>query len=90
MYQPRICAGPIAKPILGPRDRKTYGHRPRKRSTTSGEAWRLYKEQGDLKARDQLILAYSPLVKYVAGRMSSAVCPLTSRRATSSPTVFWD
>jgi RNA polymerase sigma factor for flagellar operon FliA len=38
-----------------------------------GEAWRLYKEQGDLKARDQLILAYSPLVKYVAGRMSSGL-----------------
>ncbi len=37
------------------------------------EAWRLYKEQGDLKARDQLILAYSPLVKYVAGRMSSGL-----------------
>lgn len=37
------------------------------------EAWRLYKERGDLKARDQLILAYSPLVKYVAGRMSSGL-----------------
>jgi RNA polymerase sigma factor FliA len=37
------------------------------------QAWRLYKEEGDLKARDQLILAYSPLVKYVAGRMSSGL-----------------
>lgn len=36
-------------------------------------AWKLYKEEGDLKARDQLILAYSPLVKYVAGRMSSGL-----------------
>jgi RNA polymerase sigma factor FliA len=35
--------------------------------------WRLYKEQNDLGARDQLILAYSPLVKYVAGRMSSGL-----------------
>jgi RNA polymerase sigma factor for flagellar operon FliA len=37
------------------------------------EAWRLYKEHGDSRARDQLILAYSPLVKYVAGRMSSGL-----------------
>jgi RNA polymerase sigma factor for flagellar operon FliA len=37
------------------------------------EAWRLYKDNGDSKARDQLILAYSPLVKYVAGRMSSGL-----------------
>jgi len=36
-------------------------------------AWRLYKENGDPQARDQLILAYSPLVKYVAGRMSSGL-----------------
>jgi len=37
------------------------------------EQWRLYKELGDPRARDQLILAYSPLVKYVAGRMSSGL-----------------
>ena len=37
------------------------------------EAWRLYKEEGDLKARDQLILAYSPLVKYVAGRVGTGL-----------------
>ena len=37
------------------------------------EAWRRYKQHGDQQARDQLILAYSPLVKYVAGRMSSSL-----------------
>ncbi len=37
------------------------------------EQWRLYKENGDSNARDRLILAYSPLVKYVAGRMSSGL-----------------
>jgi RNA polymerase sigma factor FliA len=37
------------------------------------ECWRLYKDENDQKARDQLILAYSPLVKYVAGRMSSGL-----------------
>ena len=35
--------------------------------------WRRFKEMGDRGARDQLIVAYSPLVKYVAGRMSSAL-----------------
>jgi RNA polymerase sigma factor for flagellar operon FliA len=37
------------------------------------ECWRLYKIHGDPSARDQLILAYSPLVKYVAGRMVSGL-----------------
>jgi RNA polymerase sigma factor for flagellar operon FliA len=37
------------------------------------ECWRLYKACGDSAARDQLILAYSPLVKYVAGRMVSGL-----------------
>ena len=33
-------------------------------------AWRDYKAQGSTKARDVLILNYSPLVKYVAGRVA--------------------
>ena len=37
------------------------------------ELWGRYKFQGDMKARDRLILAYSPLVKYVAGRMSNGL-----------------
>lgn len=35
--------------------------------------WRLFKSEGDPSARDQLILNYSPLVKYVAGRVSSSL-----------------
>lgn len=35
------------------------------------EVWRRYKGTGDRKARDQLILAYSPIVKYAAGRIAS-------------------
>lgn len=31
--------------------------------------WRAYKETGDADIRDQLILHYAPLVKYVAGRV---------------------
>jgi RNA polymerase sigma factor FliA len=33
-------------------------------------AWREYKETGSSKARDNLIIHYSPLVKYVAGRVA--------------------
>jgi RNA polymerase sigma factor for flagellar operon FliA len=37
------------------------------------ELWRKYKENGDERAREQLVLAFSPLVKYVAGRMSTGL-----------------
>jgi RNA polymerase sigma factor for flagellar operon FliA len=37
------------------------------------DLWRRYKEESDDKAREGLVLAYSPLVKYVAGRMSSGL-----------------
>jgi RNA polymerase sigma factor for flagellar operon FliA len=37
------------------------------------DLWRRYKGEGDERAREQLVVAYSPLVKYVAGRMSSGL-----------------
>jgi RNA polymerase sigma factor FliA len=37
------------------------------------ETWQRYKKDGDEKARETLVLAYSPLVKFVAGRMSSGL-----------------
>ena len=37
------------------------------------DLWRRYKSSGDPRAREQLVVAYSPLVKYVAGRMSSGL-----------------
>ncbi|WP_029391743.1 RNA polymerase sigma factor WhiG [Streptomyces xiaopingdaonensis] len=37
---------------------------------TLDELWRAYKRTGDSRLREQLILHYSPLVKYVAGRVS--------------------
>jgi RNA polymerase sigma factor FliA len=33
------------------------------------ETWRRYKRTGDRSSRNQLILAYSPMVKYLAGRI---------------------
>jgi RNA polymerase sigma factor FliA len=35
--------------------------------------WARYKDEQDSTARDQLILNYSPLVKYVAGRLASSL-----------------
>src|SRR2546423_3197268 len=35
--------------------------------------WRRYKDSGDTHARERLVVAYSPLVKYVAGRMASGL-----------------
>ncbi|HEU0023692.1 MAG TPA: RNA polymerase sigma factor WhiG [Thermoleophilaceae bacterium] len=37
------------------------------------DLWRRYKDERDEKARERLVIAYSPLVKYVASRMSSGL-----------------
>jgi RNA polymerase sigma factor for flagellar operon FliA len=37
------------------------------------DLWRRYKASGDGRARERLVVAYSPLVKYVAGRMASGL-----------------
>jgi RNA polymerase sigma factor FliA len=37
------------------------------------ELWRRCKIDGDRRARERLVVAYSPLVKYVAGRMASGL-----------------
>jgi RNA polymerase sigma factor FliA len=37
------------------------------------DLWKRYKNVGDERARERLVVAYSPLVKYVAGRMSSGL-----------------
>lgn len=39
-------------------------------SAAVAELWKIYKENGALECRDRLILHYSPLVKYVASRVS--------------------
>ncbi|MHB1538029.1 MAG: RNA polymerase sigma factor WhiG [Solirubrobacteraceae bacterium] len=39
------------------------------------ELWRRYKNNGDARARERLVLAYSPLVKYVAGRTAAGLPP---------------
>jgi RNA polymerase sigma factor for flagellar operon FliA len=37
------------------------------------ELWKRYKATADERARERLVVAYSPLVKYVAGRMGSGL-----------------
>jgi len=37
------------------------------------ELWQRYKEDGDERARERLVVAYSPLVKFIAGRMASGL-----------------
>ncbi|HEY2180618.1 MAG TPA: RNA polymerase sigma factor WhiG [Solirubrobacteraceae bacterium] len=39
------------------------------------ELWRRYKSDSDGKARERLVVAYSPLVKYVAGRTAAGLPP---------------
>jgi RNA polymerase sigma factor for flagellar operon FliA len=44
------------------------------------QLWAEYKETGDRRLRDQLIVRYSPLVKFVAGRVSAGL-PRTIEQA---------
>src|SRR5581483_1691309 len=37
------------------------------------ELWQRYKEDGDERARERLVVAYSPLVKFIAGRMAAGL-----------------
>jgi RNA polymerase sigma factor for flagellar operon FliA len=37
------------------------------------DLWRRYRSSGDERARERLVVAYSPLVKYVAGRIGSGL-----------------
>jgi RNA polymerase sigma factor for flagellar operon FliA len=41
--------------------------------TDLSAAWAAFKRDGDSQARENLIISYSPLVKYVAGRLSSSL-----------------
>jgi RNA polymerase sigma factor FliA len=37
------------------------------------DLWRRYKEEGDARARERLVVAYSPMVKFVAGRLGAGL-----------------
>nr|WP_262987116.1 RNA polymerase sigma factor WhiG [Streptomyces sp. CBMA156] len=76
--QARSAASPpFASPLSPPRREGVAGGDRRqdtRDAATQGrtaleDLWRSYKESGDQRLREQLILHYSPLVKYVAGRV---------------------
>jgi len=50
--------------------------------------WRSYKASGDTRLREQLILHYSPLVKYVAGRVSVGLPPNVEQADFVSSGIF--
>src|SRR3712207_8997074 len=37
------------------------------------ELWKRYKQSGDQAARERLVVAYSPMVKFVAGRLGAGL-----------------
>src|SRR3954462_3720608 len=55
------------------RRRKGQGLQTNVKAIELRDLWRRYKASGSDRAREQLVVAYSPLVKYVAGRMSSGL-----------------
>lgn len=56
--------------------------------TSLDELWARYKDTGDESLREQLILHYSPLVKYVAGRVSVGLPPNVEQADFVSSGVF--
>jgi RNA polymerase sigma factor for flagellar operon FliA len=57
-------------------------------SSALNELWRAYKATGEPRLREQLILHYSPLVKYVAGRVSVGLPPNVEQADFVSSGVF--
>src|SRR3954462_2863817 len=55
------------------RRRKGQGLQTNVKAIELRDLWRRYKASGCDRAREQIVVAYSPLVKYVAGRMSSGL-----------------
>ena len=64
----RVC--PESSPGIADRGR---GLETNVKAIELRDLWRRYKASGSDRAREQLVVAYSPLVKYVAGRMSSGL-----------------
>ncbi|MFX4291378.1 RNA polymerase sigma factor WhiG [Streptomyces bohaiensis] len=64
---------------------RTVPHRP---PTTLEELWHRYKATGGERLREQLILHYSPLVKYVAGRVSVGLPPNVEQADFVSSGIF--
>ena len=60
----------MSKAIPEPDSKRTGSVRANAETDSVAAAWEEYKAEGTTKAREVLILNYSPLVKYVAGRVA--------------------
>jgi RNA polymerase sigma factor FliA len=60
---------------LGPENRGRKALETNVKPIELRELWRRYKEDGDKRSRERLVVAYSPLVKYVAGRTAAGLPP---------------
>ncbi|MFJ4525688.1 FliA/WhiG family RNA polymerase sigma factor [Streptomyces sp. NPDC088810] len=67
--------GTTAIDVKSPVSSTAGGGVRRPAATSLDELWRSYKATGDELLREQLILHYSPLVKYVAGRVRVGLPP---------------
>lgn len=67
---PETPATEAAKPAARSRTRRIGGEFG---DVELRDLWKKYKADGDRHARERLVLAYSPLVKYVAGKMGSGL-----------------
>ena len=45
------------------------------KDTELRELWRRYKREGDAGARERLVVAYAPMVKFIAGRLGAGLPP---------------
>src|SRR5258706_8999287 len=68
----------MAEPTAGPRsrsrpDKEAGKHRVDESAAEIAELWQKYKERSTAEARERLILHYSPLVKFVAGRVAAGL-----------------
>ncbi|MFD7918598.1 RNA polymerase sigma factor WhiG [Streptomyces sp. NPDC059740] len=83
MPQPTSRSDPAVAPAITDGD----GVRPSAPRSLQ-ELWRAYKATDDDRLREQLILHYSPLVKYVAGRVSVGLPPNIDQSDFVSSGVF--
>ena len=71
MRQSQHCIAPFPpKPASAAANRESPPVITSDDQSPTAELWRQYKSTGSLEARDRLIVHYSALVKYVAGRVS--------------------
>src|SRR4051812_42976929 len=75
----RPAEQPAARPVSRGRGRgRAGGASDEERAALEAaiaQLWREFKESGELALRERLILHYSPLVKYVAGRVGVGLPP---------------